>query len=215
MIRVKKQHIRIYSIVRSAIFFKAAALLALVLMVTIGCQKKEEISSDVDRFISESVPEGGVHRLTIEGVISFDQAVDDSLVNRVLRDVYLKYIRVEFTGVNKLGKYEGLLDSNSHPEVDKFVYGPDIQENDDFKRFKQFCSVLSYYYKIRCDSMRIASEKGAPFYYTGISDYFTVRTEKYDGADELARQNHVVTVMVDLFLFEKLGKYHLHKFVNF
>ena len=192
-------------------------ILSLVIMsaLVVSCNGKSEKSIDVDTFLKRSHPDNPYTSVTIEGIVSFDRAMAEDQVRSVLSDLYLKYIQVHFSAENKLGKFRGDIFPGSNHEVVLFVYGDDIREDDDYFRFQQFCTQWAYYYKIKCDSLKIVNKDNQPYYFTGISDFLEAHITKYEGADELARQNHIVKIMVDLFRFDKLGKNHTHKFVRF
>ncbi len=179
-----------------------------------ACRGGGDGSSDIEEHFKHLTPQGR-HIVTIEGIVTFDRAVNDSLVNRVLKDIYLKYIKVEFTGVSRRGEYRGTIDPASHLTVEQVVPRDEIRQEDESFRFKQFCKLYSYYYKLRCDSVRIVNDRGELFAFREVSDHLKAEVAKFDRADELARRNHLQTVMVDLFQFKTVGKAHLHKFVDF
>lgn len=192
-------------------------IISLVILsaLTVSCNGKSDKSYDADALLKRSTPDDPYTSVTIEGVVSFDRAMEEDQVRSMLNDLYLKYIKVHFSAENKLGKFRGDIFPDSNHEVVLFVLGDDIREDDDYFRFQQFCNQWAYYYKIKCDSIKIVNQDNQPYYFTTVSDFLETHIAKYEGADELARQNHIVKIMVDLFRFDKLGKNHTHKFVRF
>ena len=195
--------------------FTLIILSALLLVTMTSCDRERSKLSDVDKFFRRLASESENNVVTIQGIVSFTQAVDDFFVNKALEDLYLKYVEVVFSAENKFGKFKGTINSSSCPSVVLYVHGDDIQEDDDYFRFQQFCGQWSYYYKIKCDSVRIVNADNRPYSYTSISDFLTIHIAKHEGSDELARRNHIDKIMVDLFLFDRLGKNHTHKFIRY
>jgi len=195
--------------------FSLIILSTLLLAMMTGCNKDRNKSFDVDGFFKRLASDDGNNVVTIQGIVSFTQAVDDFFVNKALEDLYLKYVEVVFSAENKLGKFKGTINSSSCPSVVLYVHGDDIQEDDDYFRFQQFCGQWSYYYKIKCDSVRIVNADNRTYSYTTVSDFLTIHIAKHEGSDELARRNHIDRIMVDLFLFDRLGKNHTHKFIRY
>ena len=189
--------------------------LVILSALTVSCNGKSDKSINVKTFLKRSIPDDPYTSVTIEGIVSFDRAMGKDEVRSVLNDLYLKYIKVHFSAENKLGKFRGDIFPDSDHEVVLFVLGDDMREADHYFRFQQFCNQWAYYYMIKCDSLKIINHDNQSYYFTSVSDYLEVHIAKYEDADELARQNHIVRIMVDLFRFDKLGKNHTHKFVKF
>ncbi len=193
--------------------FTRIILSVIMLVMMTGCDKDRNKSFDVDGFFKRLASDDGNNVVTIQGIVSFTEAVDDFFVDKVLKDLFLAYVEVVFSAENKFGKFKGTINSSSCPSVVLYVHGDDIQEDDDYFRFQQFCGQWSYYYKIKCDSVRIVNADNRPYSYTSVSDFLTIHIAKHEGSDELTRRNHIDRIMVDLFLFDKLGKNHTHKFI--
>ena len=153
--------------------------------------------------------------LNLEGIITFGQEVDTVFVKQVLNDLFLKYIKVEFSVENKNGKFTELVDQTLNPHLIMMVHGSDIESDDYYYEFKQFCKEWSYFYSVECSQLKLTDEKGVPYKRESKFDYVKTGYGLYDGAGELARENHIVQIMFDKVRFTETGRIHLHKFFDF
>jgi len=151
----------------------------------------------------------------LEGVVIFDQDVDSSVVGDVLRDLFYRYIRIDFSVENKNGVFTGTVDTSLHARPILCVLGSDIEARDDYYQFKQFCGPWSYYYKIRCDRLSLTDSDGIPYRRLSILEHLNVNSQLYKGAGELAGRNHIQKIMFDKVSFGGSGRIHLHKFFDF
>jgi len=187
-------------------------ILSICILITLfflqtGCKKDDTLNK------LKSVADQS--NVTIQGIVNFNKDVDEITAKEILQNLFLKYIDVDFSVENAKGKFIGGIDSTTHPRIDIYVKGSNIQEDDDYFRFKQFCKEWSYYYKIYCEPVRILNEDNRPYERISLRELLKIDIKKMKGVSTLAKRDHIDQVMVDLFLFDRLGKHHMHKFVEF
>jgi len=187
-------------------------LAATYLAVFEGCKKDEpQPSTSESARPASSKP----HALTIEGVVTFTKPVENAQVKAVLDAAFRDYVNLEFKSVGAASEYSGKIDSTIQMQLATFKAGDSIVEADEFFRFKQYCTVNSFYYKVDCPQVEIVDAAGRSFEYTSPLEALNVSVIQLPQARELAIKNQVNVIMVDLIMYDRLGKNHLHKFVRF
>ena len=171
-----------------------------------GCngKKQVEIHDITDR-----------DHLFLEGIITFDQQVDEAFVRQVLDDLFIKYIKVDFSVTNANGRFEEVVDQSLNPNLKKMVHGSDIESDDYYYEFKQFCKDWSYFYSIEIDRLKLTDENGVLYARESKFDYVKYGYSLQEGAEKVAKENHVTQIMFDKVRFSETGRIHLHKFFDF
>ncbi|NQU05769.1 MAG: hypothetical protein HQ568_06735 [Calditrichaeota bacterium] len=182
------------------------AILAILVISLTGCNGKKqiEIHDITDR-----------DHLLLEGIVTFNQQVDTAFVRQVLDDLFIKYIKVDFSVTNANGRFEEVVDQSLNLRLSKMVHGSDIESDDYYYEFQQFCRDWSYFYSIEIDRLKLTDENGALYVRESTFDYVKTGYGLHDDAEKVAQENHVVQIMFDKVRFSETGRIHLHKFFDF
>ena len=148
-------------------FFTLIALTILIVSLS-GCNGKKqlEVHDITDR-----------DHLRLEGIVTFNQQVDEAFVRQVLDDLFIKYIKVDFSVVNANGKFVEVVDQSLNPSLKKMVHGSDIESDDYYYEFKQFCKDWSYFYSIEIDRLKLTDENGSLYVRESKFDYVKLQFE--------------------------------------
>jgi hypothetical protein len=192
---------------KRTIYLLFAVIIVVIVNISFsGCNSKKEpeIQDITDR-----------DHLFLEGIITFDQQVDTMFVKQVLDELFLKYIKVDFSVENINGRFTEVVDQTLNPHLVMLVHGSDIETNVHYYELKQFCKEWSYFYSVECDQLKLTDDNGVLYKRESEFDYVKTGYGLYDSAGKLARENHIVQIMFDKVRFTETGRIHLHKFFNF
>ncbi|MCF7811614.1 hypothetical protein K9N50_11570 [bacterium] len=192
---------------KKTIYLLFAVIIVVIVSISlIGCntKKQPEIKDLTDW-----------DHLYLEGLVTFNQQVDTVFVKQVLNELFLKYIKVDFSVENKNGKFTEIVDQTLNPHLVLMVHGSDIETNVHYFELKQFCRDWSYFYSIEIDQIKLTDEAGNPYKKESKFDYIKPIYGLYEDAEKLAQQKYVEQIMFDKVRFTETGRIHLHKFFDF
>lgn len=178
----------------------------------INSQKElKEINSHLIKVMS--VVDG--YNALIRGVVSFRTNVNEAQIRNALRNLFLKYVEIDLTAENKLGKYNGRIDYATHPEVRKFLRLSSEMEPGYFSRYGRHLLGNSYFFEIRCSGIKILNESKIQYAPFSPEEHLNVQVNTFEWSRDFGRLYHIEMVMIDEVEIEELGKVRLEKVLTF